>query len=102
MARSIKKGPYIASSLLEKVEKVTLEVARETLKDVTGGVNNFEPVLRYNKFADSSINYIVVLRAKEFSDKFLLTHEFMKRLKKRYDKEGINIPYPVRTVYLNK
>jgi len=90
------------SSDLEKVEKVTIEVAKELLKTVTGGVGAFEPFVRFNKFADSSINFTVILRAKEFVDKFLLTHEFIKRLKKRYDKESIVIPFPIRTVYLQK
>lgn len=87
-------------SNLEKVEKVTVEVAREIMKSVTGGVPDFEPCIRYNAFADSSINFSVVLRAKEFADQYLIIHEFIKRLKKRYDAEGINIPFPIRAVYI--
>ncbi|MEW6041812.1 MAG: mechanosensitive ion channel family protein [Elusimicrobiota bacterium] len=83
---------------LEKVEKVTVETARSVMKEVSGGVSDFEPLVRYHTFADSSINFTVVLRAKEFTDKFLITHEFVKRLKKRYEKEGIEIPFPIRTI----
>ena len=32
-------------------------------------------------------------KCKEYFDKFLLQHEFIKSLKKRYDQEGINIPF---------
>lgn len=87
---------------LEKVENVTLEVAREVLQVVEGAVQDFEPFIRYHTFGDSSINFTVYLRCKEFFDKFLLKHEFIKRLKKRYDSEGINIPFPIRTVIMKR
>ena len=90
------------SSNLEKVEQVTVEVAQETLKDVTGGVDKFEPFIRFHTFADSSINFTAYLRCEEFYDKFLVRHEFVKRLKKRYDQEGINIPFPIRTVIMQR
>ncbi|MDO8735168.1 MAG: mechanosensitive ion channel family protein [Elusimicrobiota bacterium] len=90
------------SSDLEKVEKVTIEVAKDVLKTVAGGDKNFEPFIRYHTFSESSINFSVILRAKEFTDKFLVTHEFIKRLKARYDKENITIPFPIRTVHLKK
>ncbi len=85
---------------LEKVEKITTEIAKEVMKTVPGGVPDFEPFIRYHTFGESSINFTVILRAKEFTDRFLITHEFIKRLKKRYDKEGIVIPFPIRTVYM--
>lgn len=87
---------------LEKVEKVTIEVAKEVLKEVPGGVPEFEPFIRYHSFGDFSINFNVILRAKEFRDQFILRHEFIKRLHKRYQKEGIVIPFPIRTLYLKK
>lgn len=85
---------------LELVEKATVEVAKETLKNVPGGVAKFEPFMRYHTFGDSSINFRVHLRCQEFFDRFLLQHEFIKRLKKRYDQENINIPFPIRTVIM--
>lgn len=90
------------SSDLEHVEKVTLEVAQEIMKEVPGGVKDYEPFLRYHTFADSSINFTAYLRCEEFFDKFLVQHEFIKRLKKRYNSEGINIPFPIRTVFMKK
>lgn len=86
------------NSDLKKVEKVTCEVARQIMKEVTGGVAAFEPFIRYHTFADSSINFTVILRAKEFVDQYLVKHEFIKRLHERYAKEGIVIPYPIRAI----
>jgi len=90
------------NSDLEKVEKVTIEVAKEVMKEVPGGVPNFEPFIRYHTFGDFSINFTVILRAQTYVDRYLVTHEFIKRLHKRYKEEGIEIPFPIRTVYLKQ
>jgi len=86
------------NSDLEKVEKVTIEVAKDVMREVPGGIPNFEPVVRFHTFADSSINFNVIMRAAEFKDQYLITHEFIKRLQKRYAEEGITIPFPIRAI----
>lgn len=86
------------ASDLEHVERVTTEVAAEVLREVEGGVAAFEPLVRFNTFADSSINFNVILRGRQFTDQFLLKHEFIKRLHARYASEGISIPFPIRTL----
>ena len=83
---------------LEKVEKVTSEVAKSVMDEVSGGVSYFKPYIRYHTFDDSSIKFSVILRSKEFVDQYLIRHEFIKRLHKRYLQEGINIPYPIQAV----
>ena len=83
---------------LEKVEKITCEVAEQVMKEVPGGVPGFQPFIRYNTFGDFSVGFTVIMRAKEFTDQYLIKHEFIKRLHERYKKEGIVIPYPIRAV----
>jgi len=85
---------------LEKVEKVTIEVAREVLQETEGAVKEFQPFIRYNAFGESSINFTVILRAKEYADQYLIVHEFIKRLQRRYQLEGIIIPFATRKVYM--
>jgi small-conductance mechanosensitive channel len=87
---------------LEHVEQVTIEVARDIQRTVEGAVQTHEPFTRYHTFGDSSINFSVILRGQEYTSKFLMTHEFIKRLHKRYMAEGIEIPFPIRTVYMKK
>lgn len=87
---------------LEKVERVTIEVAKEVMREVPGGIPEFEPFIRYHTFGDFSINFSVVMRCKEFTDQYLIKHEFIKRLHKRYREEGIVIPFPIRTIYINR
>ncbi len=81
---------------LKEVEKITIDVARQIQKTVDGAVKDFEPLIRYHTFADSNINFTVILRVKEFVNKYLIKHEFIKALKERYDKEKIEISWPVR------
>jgi small-conductance mechanosensitive channel len=83
---------------LDQVESVTIDVARTVMMEVEGGVPGFEPSIRYNKFDESSINFSVNLRAREFAHQYLIRHELIKRLQKRYRLEGIEIPFPIRTI----
>ncbi|MEO0136850.1 MAG: mechanosensitive ion channel family protein [candidate division WOR-3 bacterium] len=87
---------------LEKVEKVVIEVAKETLREVPGGVKDFEPFIRYHTFGEFSIQFTVILRVEEFASQFIIKHEFVKRLHKRFKQENIIIPYPIRIVHLEK
>ena len=85
---------------LKRVERVTCEVASEAQKKVKGATRDFKPFIRYGAFGDSGISFSVILRANEYVDRYLLTHEFIKALHARYAKEGIEIPYPKRHVYV--
>ena len=87
---------------LQKVEKITLEVGKEVMRKVEGGVPEFDPLIRYHTFDDSSINFTVVLRTKEYVGQYLLKHEFIKKLHERYNKEGIVIPFPIRTIQMEQ
>jgi small-conductance mechanosensitive channel len=83
---------------LGHVEQVVSEVGREVMTDVVGGVPDFQPFVRFHTFSDSSINFTAILRGREFVDQYLLKHEFVKRLHARFHREGIVIPFPVRTI----
>jgi small-conductance mechanosensitive channel len=85
---------------LEHVERVTREVAVAVELEVEGGVPSYEPLIRFHTFGDSSINFSVIMRGQEFVNQYLLKHEFIKRLHRRYNEEGIEIPFPIRTVVM--
>lgn len=83
---------------LRHVERVVEEVGREVMAEVPGGVPEFAPFIRYHTFADSSVNFTVILQAREYVDQYLIKHEFVMRLHARFDREGIVIPFPIRTL----
>lgn len=84
---------------LKKVEKVTLEVAKEIQQNVDGAVKDFPPGFRYKEFGDSNINFITILQVTEPIKRFVVRHKFIKALKERFDKEGIEISWPIRKIY---
>ncbi|MDE3129106.1 MAG: mechanosensitive ion channel family protein [Gemmatimonadota bacterium] len=98
-AVSVQVGVAYASDL-ERVERVTVEVARDVMRTVAGGVPAYEPSIRFHTFGDSSINFSVNLRGQDYTAQYLIKHEFIKRLTARYRAEGIDIPFPVRTIVL--
>jgi len=75
---------------LNRVEKITKEVIRETLNEVKGGVKDFEPVIGFSDFGESSIKMKAILRVNQFADQFAVKSEFIKKLLVRYNLEGIN------------
>ncbi|MCD6352437.1 MAG: mechanosensitive ion channel family protein [Armatimonadetes bacterium] len=85
---------------LGQVEQICLEVGRQVQQTVPGAVRSWEPRVLFNEFADENINFIVALRVADPSAQRQITHTFIKALKARFDAEGIEINYPVRTVYL--
>ncbi|MFG3280967.1 mechanosensitive ion channel family protein [Streptomyces sp. NPDC048111] len=87
---------------LEHVERVTLEVVDGVMAEVAGALPGHEAAVRFHTFADSRINFTVVLGVGEFSDQYRIKHEFIKRLHRRYRAEGISIPAPARTVSLQQ
>jgi small-conductance mechanosensitive channel len=84
---------------LERVEVVTLEVARELQASSAVAVRGFEPVVRFQAFGASSVDLVVVLRVAQVPDRGQLVSEFVKRLKARYEREGIEIPFPQQVVH---
>ena len=87
---------------LEQVEKVTLEVAREILQTHEWGVPDYDTFVLFHTFDTSSINFTVMLRAKEYFNRFWVKSAFIKALHLRYAKEGIRIPYPIQTINLDQ
>ena len=95
---------------LELVERVTIEVARELQIKIDGYEPQFDsegkdrnklaPAVRYQKFNDSSIDFNAVMHVQTFTNQYVLKHEFIKAITKRYREEGINIPFPIRTLDL--
>lgn len=85
---------------LQKVEDIVLEVATHVHQTVTGADMDYKPVVRWKEFGGSSINFIVVLRVKEFGSQYALQSEMIKAIHKRFNEENIVIPFPTQTLYV--
>ena len=87
---------------LARVERVSLEVAREVLADPERIVPGFEPVIRYSAFTEFGVQFWVILRVREFREQYPVKHAFFKRLHERYRQEGIRFAVPARVVTVDK
>jgi small-conductance mechanosensitive channel len=85
---------------LEKVEQITLEVAKETMREVSPDFVTKEPKVRFQDFGDFCINFTVSMHVPEFVDQFTAKHLFIKKLNQRYTQDGIRVPFPTRELYV--
>lgn len=79
---------------LEMFERISLEAATEIQQLRGGALKDFKPVFRYQQFTDTGAQCAISLRAAAFADRFLMTHEFLKRFHARMRQERIPFPYP--------
>ncbi|MDH6084677.1 mechanosensitive ion channel family protein [Umezakia ovalisporum] len=87
---------------LEQVERVTVEVAKEVMEEIAPELMDNEPNIRFHTFNDFSIDFKLYMRVNEYFDQRIAKHLFIKKLHKRYQQEGIQIPFPIREVYVHK
>jgi len=89
------------SSDPEKVEKILVEEAKKAVGEIPGLIKDPEPFVRFIPgFGESSLDFTLICQVREFVDQYLVQHELRKRIFKRFKKEGIEIPFPQRTVHL--
>jgi small-conductance mechanosensitive channel len=87
----------------EKVEAVLVEEAKKAVGQVPGLLGDPEPFVRFIPgFGESSLDFTLICQVQEFVDQYLAQHELRKRIFKRFKQEGIEIPFPHRTVYLRE
>ncbi len=65
--------------------------------------SNIHPVMvRVIGFGDSSVNLRAFIWSKDHTSGFILKCDLFKSVKERFDREGIEIPFPYRTIVYKK
>jgi small-conductance mechanosensitive channel len=89
------------SSDPDVVERVLAEEASKAVGEVPGLLGDPPPFVRFIPgFGASSLDFTLICQVAEFVDQYLVQHELRKRIFKRFQVEGIEIPFPQRTVHL--
>jgi small-conductance mechanosensitive channel len=89
------------ASDVDEVERVVLDAVKQAMGDVPGLLANPAPAVRLIPgFGDSALELTLVCHVASFVDQFEVQHQLRKRLLARFRTEGIEIPYPSRTLYM--
>lgn len=85
----------------EHVEKLLVETATEGTHEIPGLLADPAPFVRFIPgFGESSLDFTLICQVAEITDQYLAQHELRKRIFNRFKAEGIEIPFPHRTVYV--
>lgn len=83
---------------LDKVKSILLEIAEEA----PHVLDYPEPMAMFMEFADSSLNLRLIVWIDDVREKLSVTDYINTRIKERFEEEEIDIPFPIRTVYMEK
>jgi small-conductance mechanosensitive channel len=87
----------------EQVERVLLAVAREGATDIPGMLADPAPSVAFDPgFGESSLGFTVNFMVAEFTYQFGVRNELKKRIFQRFRQDGIEIPFPTRTVHIEQ
>lgn len=85
----------------EAVEGILIEEAVSGAQEIPGLLAEPAPFVRFIPgFGNSSLDFTLICQVAEFVDQYLAQHELRKRIFKRFRQEGIEIPFPIRTLYI--
>lgn len=84
-----------------KVEKILNEIAQNQ-EHVMKEPEDFAPIIRFSEFADSSLNFTMILWVDELGTRFALKSDINYEIDQRFKEAGIEIPFPQRVVHLMK
>jgi small-conductance mechanosensitive channel len=85
----------------ETVERILIEEAVSAAPQIPGLLAEPAPFVRFIPgFGNSSLDFTLICQVAEFVDQYLVQHELRKRIFKRFRREGIEIPFPIRTLYI--
>jgi small-conductance mechanosensitive channel len=83
------------------IDKVFLDEAARAANEIPGLLADPPPFVRFIPgFGDSSLDFTLICQVREFVDQYSAQHELRKRIFERFRREGINIPFPIRTLHL--
>ncbi|MBI4316943.1 MAG: mechanosensitive ion channel family protein [Chloroflexi bacterium] len=85
-----------------KVEEILVRVAKKASQEIEGMLSEPEPFVRLIPgFGEYSLDFTLICQVREFVDQYYVQHELRKRIFVRFREEGIEIPFPVRTLHLS-
>jgi small-conductance mechanosensitive channel len=87
----------------DRVEEILVEEAEKAVGQLPGLRGDPAPFVRFIPgFGNSSLDFTLICQVEEFVDQYSVQHELRKRIFGRFREEGIEIPFPQRTVHIRE
>jgi len=87
----------------DQVERVLIDEAARAAKEVRGMLPDPAPAVQFIPgFGESSMDFTLTCQVDQYESQGPVLHELRKRIFKRFKREGIEIPFPIRTVYIKR
>ena len=86
----------------DRIEAILIDEVEKAKGEVAGLLPDCEPIVRLSGFGASSLDFTLACAIGEYSVQQAVQHEMRKRIFRRFREEGIEIPFPHRTVYLKE
>lgn len=83
---------------IEKVKNLLLEICAshpKVLKEPS-------PAVYFSEFGESSLNLLMVSWVSDYRERFQIIDELNMEIKKKFEEEGIEIPFPQRDIHILK
>ena len=87
----------------DRIERVLLEIVTDGARNIAGLLADPAPSVSFDPgFGESSLGFTLNYQIAEFVNQYGIRHELRKRILRRFRQEGIEIPFPTRTVHLER
>ena len=87
---------------VQKVKQILLEIAQEVIKNDNILVEEPAPKVFFLEFGDSSLKFVLYVRAKVYSLPDDVRDAINTRIAERFAREGIEMPFPQLEVHMKK
>jgi small-conductance mechanosensitive channel len=88
---------------LERIEQILMETAIAGSRDIPGMLADPAPSVSFDPgFGESSLGFTVGYQVAEFANQAGVRHHLRKRIYRRFQEEGVEMPFPTRTLYLHE
>jgi small-conductance mechanosensitive channel len=94
----IRRAQFVVGVAYKEDVRKVLEILKEIAQNIPGGLKDPEPLIQLDSFGDSSVNINFGVWT-QTSNVINLKTQLMLAVKERFDKEGIEIPFPHLSIY---
>ncbi len=102
MGTSVQVGVAYDSDIAQ-VERLLLEIGNQAAAEVPGMLAKPAPAVTFDPgFGDSSLGFTLGFQVAEFADQYGARNELRKRILRRFREEGIEMPFPTRSIFMRE